>query len=117
MCTHSPTHSKSWNNKVKTCLPCDKFVYLSRMMSLDKNEVIPCQKCPWNALYENGILLKILLFSKPNLKICFQSNTTAQSFLCAQWHFNVVETIRLDFLKKSEGSSEYTEKNRHFQEN
>ena len=68
-CTHSPTHSKSWINNAKTCLSCDKFGYRSRMMFLDKNEVIPFQKCPWNALCNIGILLKIPLFSKPNLNV------------------------------------------------
>ena len=37
-------------------------------MFLDENEVIPFQKSPWNALCKKGILLKIPLFSKPNLK-------------------------------------------------
>ena len=70
-CTHSPTRSKSWINEAKTCLSFDKFGYRSRMMFLDKNEVIPFQKCPWNALCKNGMLLKMPLFSKPNLKTFF----------------------------------------------
>ena len=37
---HSLTHSKSWINKANTCLSCDKFGNLSRMMLVDKNEVI-----------------------------------------------------------------------------
>ena len=40
-------------------------------MFLDENEVIPFQKTPWNALCKNGILLKIPISSKPNLKTIF----------------------------------------------
>ena len=58
--THSLTHSKGWINEAKTCLFCDKFGYRSRIMFLDKNEVIPFQKCPWNALCKIGILLATL---------------------------------------------------------
>ena len=38
------------------------------MMVVDKNEVIPLQKSPWNAICKNVILLKIPFFSKPNFK-------------------------------------------------
>ena len=55
----------------KTCLSCDQFGYLSRMMLVDKIEEIPFQKSLWNALYKNGTLLKIPLFSKPNFKTIF----------------------------------------------
>ena len=72
---------KSWINEAKTCLSCDKFSHRSRMMFLDKNEVIPFQKCPWNALCKNGILLKISLFSKPNLKTSF-SIKHLNTFIC-----------------------------------
>ena len=70
-CTHSLTHRESWINKAKTCLSCDKFGYLSRMMLVDKNEVVPFQISPWNALCKKGILFKIPLFSKPNFKTNF----------------------------------------------
>ena len=50
--------------KSKTCLSCDKFVYPSRMMLVDKNEVNPFQKSPMNVLDKNGILLKNTPFFK-----------------------------------------------------
>ena len=62
---HSQTHSKSWINEAKTCLSCDKFGYRLRMLFIDKNEVIPFQKCPWNALCKNQILLKNTSFYPP----------------------------------------------------
>ena len=82
-CTHSPTHSKSWINEAKTCLPCDKFGYRLRMMFLDKNVVIPFQKRQRNSLCKNGIMFKYPFF-KTKFKDSFPSNTTTQSFLRAK---------------------------------
>ena len=50
-------------------------------------------------LYVKMEFVKNTPFSKPSLKTFFQSNTTTQSFLCAQLPLNVVEIIRLGFLK------------------
>ena len=48
----------------------------------DENEIIPLQKFPWNALCKNGILLKIHLFSKPNLKTTFFNQTPQHHHFC-----------------------------------
>ena len=42
-------------------------------MLVNKNEVIPFQKSPWNALCKNGILLKMPFFSKQNFKRMLQN--------------------------------------------
>ena len=76
------THSKSWINEAKRFLSCDKFGYRSRMMFLDKNEVTPFQKCPWNALCKNGILLKIHLFQN-QIQRQFFNQTPQQNHFCA----------------------------------
>ena len=83
------------------------------MMLVNKNEVIPFQKSPWNALCKIGILLKIPLFSKPNFERVFQSSTTTASFLYSQQPLNVAEIVRLQIREILESSR----KNRHFQEN
>ena len=78
-CTHSPTHSKSWINEAKTCLSCAKFGYRLRMMFLDKkNEVIPFQKCPWNALCKMEFVKKITKF-----KDIFFNQTPQHDHFCA----------------------------------
>ena len=82
--THSLTHNESWINKAKASVSFDKFGYRSRMMFVNKNELIPFQKSPRNTLCNNEILLKIHLFSKPNFKRMFQSSTTTASFLYSQ---------------------------------
>ena len=82
--THSLSHNESWINMANTCFSCDQFGYPSRIMLVNKNEIIPFQKSPWIALCKNGILLKIPLFSKPNFKRIFQSSTTTASFQYSQ---------------------------------
>ena len=63
------------------------------MMFLDKNEVIPFQKSPWNALCKNGIFVKNTLFQNQIKRRFFQSNTTTPSFRYIQWPFNIAEII------------------------
>ena len=67
------THSKSWINEAKRFLSCDKFGYRSRMMFLDKNEVTPFQKCPWNALCKNGNIKDIFSIKHHNITISVRS--------------------------------------------
>ena len=55
-------------------------------MLVNKNEVVPFQKTPWNALCKNGILLKIPLFSKPKLRGCFNQELQ-------QHHFCIVNSL------------------------
>ena len=62
-------------------------------MLVNKNEVIPFWKSPWNALCKNGILLKIPLFSKPNFKKVFQSSTTTASFMYSQQPLNLQKSL------------------------
>ena len=81
-CTHIPTHCKSWINKVKTCLSCDWFGNRSRVVFLDKNEVSPFQKSPWNALCENRILLKNTPFFRTNFKDKFFHQTSQHHHFC-----------------------------------
>ena len=78
-------------------LSCDYIGYQSRMVFLDENEVIAFQKYPWNALFKNGILLKYPYFKTKLQTICFQSNTTTQSFLYIQKPFIVAEIVRLRY--------------------
>ena len=67
----------------KTCLSYDWFGYLSRIMVVDKNEIIPFQKSPWNALCKNGISLKYQFFySKPNFKTNFFNQALPQHHFC-----------------------------------
>ena len=61
----------TWINEAKTCLSYDKFGYRVRMMFFDENEVIPFQKCPWNALCKNGILFKNTPLFKTKFKDIF----------------------------------------------
>ena len=63
-------------------------------MLVNKNEEIPIQKSPWNALCKNGILLKIPFFSNPKLRGCF--NQAPQ-----QHHFCTVNSLLM--LQKSLG--------------
>ena len=64
MLVNSLTYNESWINKAKSCLSCDKFDYPSRLMLVNKSEVTPFKKFPWNALCKNGILFKIPPFIK-----------------------------------------------------
>ena len=67
-------------------------------------------------LYVNMEFSKKYPFFKTNLKTSFQSNITTQPFMCAQKPFNVVDIIRLGYLKIPNILQSYR-KNRHFQEN
>ena len=64
------------------------------MMLADKNEVIPFQKSPWNALCKNGILLKTPLFQNKMLRECFNQ--------APQQHHFCTDNSR-SMLKKSLG--------------
>ena len=79
-CTHSPTHSKSWINKAKTCLSCDWFGNWSRVMFLDENEVIPFQKSPWNTWKYN--FAKNTLFFRSKFKDDLFNQTTQHHHFC-----------------------------------
>ena len=82
-CAHSLTHSKNLINEAKTCLTCDKFGYRSRMIFLDKNEVIPFQKCPWNAKYKKIEFVKNIPFFKTKYKDFFFNQTPQHNHFCA----------------------------------
>ena len=59
--THCLTHTESWINKAKTCSPVISLV-THQGCCLLKNEVIPFQKSPWNALCKKWNFVKIPLF-------------------------------------------------------
>ena len=85
-------------------------------MILDENEVIPFEKSPWNALCKNGILLKIPLFSKPNLKSTFSikhHSTIISVHSIALLFFRNQITL----LKNPKILQSSRKENRHFQEN
>ena len=85
-------------------------------MFLDKNEVSPFQKAPWKALRKNEILLKIPLFSKPNLKTISSIKHHKTTISVPSITFKCCRNHKVTLLKNSEDSTEF-QKNRFFQEN
>ena len=86
-------------------------------MLVDKNEEIPFQKSPWNALCKNGILLKIPLFSKPNLKTNFSIKHHSSIISVQSIAFLILQTSLGYTSNKFGRFYRVPEKNRHFQEN